>query len=63
MSIRCPICGAETAWTGNPTRPFCSESCQLRDLGNWLTEQYAIPAADTTPPSDGTPVPPDGPEP
>ncbi|MCS7080843.1 MAG: DNA gyrase inhibitor YacG [Chloracidobacterium sp.] len=52
-SIRCPICGAETTWAGNPTRPFCSEACQMRDLGNWLTGRYSIPVAE----SDVTPMP------
>lgn len=51
-SIRCPICGAETTWAGNPTRPFCSEACQMRDLGNWLTERYGVPVAEAeAPPS------------
>jgi len=40
---RCPHCGAEIAWYGNPHRPFCSLSCRLIDLGVWLDERYRIP--------------------
>jgi len=25
-----------------PYRPFCSERCQLIDLGGWLSEKHAI---------------------
>ena len=32
-------------WQDNPYRPFCSERCQLADLGGWVTEQYRIPGA------------------
>jgi len=42
---RCPQCGAEVAWEGNPSRPFCSERCKMIDLGNWLGERYRIPGA------------------
>ena len=24
--------------------PFCSERCQLSDLGRWFTEEYVVPA-------------------
>jgi endogenous inhibitor of DNA gyrase (YacG/DUF329 family) len=30
-------------WEGNSHRPFCSERCKLRDLGNWASERYRIP--------------------
>ncbi len=39
----CPICRHQTGWDGNPWRPFCSERCQLTDLGTWAGEQYRIP--------------------
>jgi endogenous inhibitor of DNA gyrase (YacG/DUF329 family) len=26
-----------------PCRPFCSPSCKLADLGNWMSEVYRIP--------------------
>ena len=39
----CPTCDRASAWTGNPTRPFCSLTCKLRDLGKWLDERYRVP--------------------
>lgn len=42
--MRCPVCKHETAWKGNPFRPFCSERCKLIDLDNWLSERYRIEA-------------------
>jgi endogenous inhibitor of DNA gyrase (YacG/DUF329 family) len=41
-STACPRCGAAIAWPGNPQRPFCSFTCRLLDLGNWLDERYRI---------------------
>ncbi len=43
-TFKCPLCGKETAWEGNPYRPFCSERCRLIDLGAWSGEEYRIPA-------------------
>lgn len=40
--LKCPTCGKETEWEGNPFRPFCSDRCKLIDLGRWLSEQYRI---------------------
>jgi endogenous inhibitor of DNA gyrase (YacG/DUF329 family) len=40
--VKCPTCRAEAPWQGNPYRPFCSERCQLIDLGRWTTERYRI---------------------
>ncbi|MCA1649393.1 MAG: DNA gyrase inhibitor YacG [Acidobacteria bacterium] len=39
---------AEAAWA-----PFCSERCQLVDLGRWLAEDYRI--ASTPPPDTAAP--------
>lgn len=39
----CPICKKPAAWEGNPSRPFCSERCRLRDLGAWSSEAYRVP--------------------
>jgi endogenous inhibitor of DNA gyrase (YacG/DUF329 family) len=33
----------------NKFRPFCSERCQLMDLGDWANENYKIP--DNSPPN------------
>ena len=41
--VRCPTCGKEARWTGNAVRPFCSERCKIRDLGNWASERYRVP--------------------
>ena len=37
-------------WEDNQHRPFCSERCRMRDLGNWASERYRI---------DGDPIRPD----
>jgi endogenous inhibitor of DNA gyrase (YacG/DUF329 family) len=43
--IKCPRCGQETEYSpANKARPFCSERCQLIDLGEWASEKYAVPA-------------------
>ncbi len=57
---RCPRCGKETVYEGNPFRPFCSERCRLLDLGNWLSESYAIPAAETDDDQKVPPLPDEG---
>jgi len=49
--MRCPVCKHETAWKGDPFRPFCSERCKLIDLGNWLAERYRINAAEDEEPA------------
>jgi len=43
MEVRCPRCGKDVEWEGNPFRPFCSERCRMIDLGEWMDGQYAIP--------------------
>lgn len=54
---KCPTCGRsfrpapDSRW-----RPFCSERCQLIDLGAWLTERHAI-AGESAPPDAGTDEP------
>jgi endogenous inhibitor of DNA gyrase (YacG/DUF329 family) len=45
--IRCPTCRKETEWENNPYRPFCSDRCQLIDLGAWIEERYRIPGEET----------------
>jgi endogenous inhibitor of DNA gyrase (YacG/DUF329 family) len=39
----CPLCHKASTWEGNPWRPFCSERCQVTDLGAWAAEQYRVP--------------------
>jgi uncharacterized protein len=42
MKIKCPRCGKETTFSGNPFRPFCSERCKLIDLGHWVQGAYRV---------------------
>jgi endogenous inhibitor of DNA gyrase (YacG/DUF329 family) len=50
--IKCPTCHRETEWENNPHRPFCSERCQLIDLGAWVEERYRIPGKKVVPTLD-----------
>ena len=43
LRVKCPTCRKETSWDNNPHRPFCSQRCQLIDLGAWTEERYRIP--------------------
>lgn len=49
---RCPTCRKPVSWSGNPSRPFCSWTCKVIDLGGWLDEAYRIPGSE---PPAGTP--------
>lgn len=53
----CPICGAERSAR---YRPFCSKRCADVDLGKWMTDVYAVPAAEEDDP-DGADLRPDRP--
>jgi uncharacterized protein len=45
--VHCPNCSKPVAWTPeSPWRPFCSERCRLIDLGQWFSEEHAIPGED-----------------
>lgn len=46
--MKCPICKKSVEWEGNPYRPFCSERCQMIDLGNWASEKYGLPIEKAT---------------
>ncbi len=48
----CPICHEPMAWEGNRFRPFCSERCQLIDLGAWVSERYRVPGDPVEPDAD-----------
>jgi endogenous inhibitor of DNA gyrase (YacG/DUF329 family) len=39
--MQCPICGKQVAIT-DEFMPFCSDRCQVIDLGNWASEKYVI---------------------
>ncbi len=52
VTVTCPTCGKDVAWRADSAhRPFCSERCQLVDLGEWAAERYRVPGepAETTP--------------
>lgn len=41
--VNCPICEKEVIWNKESKyRPFCSERCQIIDLGDWAAEKHAI---------------------
>ena len=40
--MTCPVCKKPTTWEQNHWRPFCSERCQITDLGTWAAEGYRI---------------------
>ena len=44
---KCPTCGKSIEWKDNPFRPFCSERCQLVDLGKWVEGEYRVPGEQT----------------
>ena len=46
--MTCPLCRQPSTWQGNPWRPFCSERCQVTDLGAWVTERYRLPGLTLT---------------
>lgn len=40
-TLACPNCSRRVIWSPtNPHRPFCSDRCQLLDLGAWASEQH-----------------------
>lgn len=41
--MKCPTCGKPVEWKDNAFRPFCSERCQLVDLGKWVEGEYRVP--------------------
>jgi endogenous inhibitor of DNA gyrase (YacG/DUF329 family) len=44
--VKCPECGKPTAYDpANKYRPFCSERCNLIDLGEWASNKYAVAGA------------------
>lgn len=43
-TVKCPYCGKPVSWLPESKfRPFCSERCQLIDLGAWASEGHRIP--------------------
>lgn len=53
LELNCPTCQALVLWSeAYPFRPFCSERCQLIDLGEWASEGHKIPGAPVIPDDD-----------
>ena len=46
--MTCPLCRQPSTWDDNPWRPFCSERCQVTDLGAWVMERYRLPGRTLT---------------
>ena len=46
--MTCPLCHQPSTWEDNLWRPFCSERCQVTDLGTWAAERYRIPGPTIT---------------
>lgn len=45
--LNCPICRKSVLWNNDfPYRPFCSQRCQLIDLGEWASESYRVPTSE-----------------
>ncbi|MBI4595837.1 MAG: DNA gyrase inhibitor YacG [Candidatus Tectomicrobia bacterium] len=42
LNLKCPECKKSVHFEGNSYFPFCSERCQLIDLGAWLEGRYVI---------------------
>ncbi len=40
--LACPTCKAEGPWLDGKFGMFCSERCQMVDLGRWLGEEHRI---------------------
>lgn len=41
--VKCPVCGEPS---DRDFHPFCSRRCAVIDLNRWLSDAYAIPAAE-----------------
>jgi endogenous inhibitor of DNA gyrase (YacG/DUF329 family) len=48
IEVACPTCKKKFDYSSSEFRPFCSEKCRLIDLGQWLTEAYAVPVQKLT---------------
>ncbi len=41
---KCPVCRKPIELRpDNPHFPFCSDHCQMVDLGRWINEEYRMP--------------------
>jgi hypothetical protein len=53
-TVSCPTCQRPVDWSeASPFRPFCSERCQLIDLGAWIAGKHVIPGEEIPSTADG----------
>ena len=53
-TVSCPTCQKPVLWNENsPYRPFCSQRCNMIDLGTWADESYRSPSQEEAPPQIG----------
>ncbi|KLU02782.1 hypothetical protein RISK_005078 [Rhodopirellula islandica] len=43
VKVNCPTCHRRFLSDETPAMPFCSERCQLIDLGRWMNEEIGLP--------------------
>jgi uncharacterized protein len=48
IEVSCPHCKKKFDYYSSEFRPFCSDRCRLLDLGQWLSESYAVEAKQLT---------------
>ncbi len=42
-TLHCPICQKTFDPAESKSMPFCSQRCQMIDLGRWFNEDYGLP--------------------
>jgi endogenous inhibitor of DNA gyrase (YacG/DUF329 family) len=40
--VKCPACKKSGDWFAGKFAPFCSQRCQLVDLGKWFSGEHVI---------------------
>lgn len=46
LKVKCPSCQSSFNYFDSPFRPFCTERCQMIDLGHWFLDSYAVKGED-----------------
>jgi endogenous inhibitor of DNA gyrase (YacG/DUF329 family) len=41
-TLSCPTCHSPSDYFAKPVGPFCSDRCQMVDLGKWMNEEYRV---------------------
>jgi endogenous inhibitor of DNA gyrase (YacG/DUF329 family) len=44
LEVKCPQCKTKFNYYDGEFRPFCSDRCQMVDLGQWFNESYTLPS-------------------